>query len=1177
MINFYRKAVTATAVWQKTLKIMKLVTVLLLTGIMQIHAAAYSQKVFSFNENNISVKQMFKQIEKNSTYSIFYRLDQVNQDKKIQVIAKDATIDDIMKLVLQNQALTYHIMDNIVIVKPAGDKIITVLNVSGIVTDSKGQTLPGVTVKLKGSTLGVTTDVNGKYSLTLPDGTGSLEFSFLGFATRVEPVNGRQVINVQLAEESRALTEVVVVGYTTQLKKDLTGAVSVVDVKNLNKTASSSVNSQLQGQASGVTVIGSGQPGEEPQVRIRGFNTFGNNTPLYVIDGIPTQDASTLNPNDVESFQILKDASSASIYGARAANGVIIITTKKGKGKVNIQYDAYYGTQVPKGGNVWHTLNPQEMADLKHLAQTNSGITDFTDEQYNPDGTGTKYTLPDYIVPAGVKAGDPSVDPSLYYVNPYYTTGDDFNSFYRITKANKTGTDWYHEIFKSAPITSHNVAISGGSDQGNYLISANYFNQQGTLIETYQKRYTLRANTNFNINKHVKVGENLAYSVTKNPKVSGNNPDGVITMAIRQQPIIPVYDIKGNYAGSYGSGMGDANNPVAIQQRSKVNGDIGYRLFGNVYAEADFLNDFNFRSTFGGDISTGNSHYFNYPTYESKENTQTNGYGEDTYNNWNYTWTNALSYHKTLKKHSIKVVVGTEAFENYTSSLGATRQNYFNFDPNYVNLNTGSANGSSNYGEHSGYSIFSEFARLDYTYNDKYLFNATIRRDGSSQFSKEHQYGYFPAFSAGWRVSQESFLKDVSWISDLKIRGGWGIMGNQINLTPDNAYNTYGSSIGQSYYPIGGGTVIQPGFYQQHIGNPDAKWEKDINSNIGFDATFFGDKLTITADYYRKDIKDLLFNPEHLGTEGNGTVPYVNIAQMKTDGLDISVTGNLKINKDFNFNSTLSVTTFNNKITKVSNSATYFYSDIARRFDVNMVRNEVGHSIGQFYGYQTAGFWNSQAEIDAADAKVQAATGDPNAVYQDDVKPGRFRYKDVNGDGVIDDADRTFIGNPNPNFTAGLNLGFTYKQFDFNMLLYGSFGGKIWNNVKYWRDFYSSFETAKSYTALYDSWTPQNHNAKAPIQELDASVSSGSTPNSYFVENGTYVRARNAQIGYTFNMSKKSGVQKLRVYASATNLFTITGYSGIDPELNGGVLNFGIDEGTYASPRTFLIGVNFSL
>ncbi|RYD90050.1 MAG: SusC/RagA family TonB-linked outer membrane protein, partial [Sphingobacteriales bacterium] len=454
---------------------------------------------------------------------------------------------------------------------------------------------------------------------------------------------------------------------------------------------------------------------------------------------------------------------------------------------------------------------------------------------------------------------------------------------------------------------------------------------------------------------------------------------------------------------------------------------------------------------------------------------------------------------------------------------------------------------------------------------------ATLRRDGSSKFSEEHRYGYFPAVSAGWRISQESFLKNVKWINDLKIRGGWGIMGNQGNPGAANAYNTYGSSIGQSYYPIGGGNTIVPGFFQQQIGNPDAKWEKDINSNIGFDATLFGNMISITADYYRKDIKDLLFNPEVLGTQGNGTVPYVNIAQMRTDGLDVAVTGNFKANNDLAFNTTLSVTTYNNKISKVSNSSTYFYSDISRRFDVNMVRNEIGHPIGQFYGYKVAGFWNSQSEIDVANAKVVTATGDPNAVYQNDTKPGRFRYVDVNGDGVINDADRTFIGDPNPDFTAGLNLGVTYKGFDFNMLLYGSFGNQIWNNVKYWRDFYSSFETAKSYTALYDSWTPTNHNAKAPIQELDASTSSGSTPNSYFVENGSYLRARNAQIGYTFGNLKKAGIQKLRVYVSATNLFTITGYKGTDPELNGGVLNFGIDEGTYASPRTFLVGLNVSL
>ncbi|MDB5143573.1 MAG: SusC/RagA family TonB-linked outer membrane protein [Mucilaginibacter sp.] len=1180
MINFDRKSAMAVHAWQKTIKIMKLVTVLLFTGIMHLHAAVYSQNVYNFNVNNISVKQMFKQIEKSSKYTVFYRLDQVNLDKKINVELQDASIETVMKNVLQNQQLTFQVVDDIIIIKPADDKSTAAVTITGTVSDATGAPLPGVSVKLKGTSLGTVTDVNGKYNLTLPDGSGTLLFNFLGFTPQEVAVNNQTVINIKLAEESKALNEVVVVGYTTQKKKDLTGAVAVVNVKDLNKQASSSVNTQLQGQASGVTVTGSGQPGEEPQVHIRGFNTFANNTPLYVVDGVPTQDVSTLNPNDVENFQVLKDASSASIYGSRAANGVIVISTKKGKGKVSIQYDAYYGSQVPKGGNVWHLMDPQGNADLKHLALVNTGVDDFTDAQYNPDGTGTKFTLPDYILPSGAKAGSDDVNPSKYYVNPFYTNANDLNSFYQIVKANKKGTDWYHEIFKTAPMTSHNLTFSGGGDQGNYLFSLNYFNQRGTLIETYQKRYTLRSNSTYNLNKHIRVGENLAYSVTQNPKVGANDPDGVITMAIRELPIIPVHDIMGNYAGSAGSGLGDANNPVAIQERTKTSGATDYRLFGNIFAEADLLKGLTLRTSFGGDLAQGNDHAFNYPSYENVENTTQNSYSEDSYSNFSFTWTNTLTYQKTFDKHDFKVVVGTEASEDHNSGLGGSKQGYFNFDPNYVSLSTGSTDNQGNYSFRGSNSLFSEFARLDYTFDDKYLLNATVRRDGASQFSKSHQYGVFPAFSAGWRLSQESFMKGISWISDLKLRGGWGIMGNQFNVNSANAYTTYNTDIGQSYYPINGGKVIVPGFYQQQIANPDAKWEKDVNTNIGLDASFFNEHLSITADYYRKDIRDLLVAAEVLGTVGNGTVPAVNIGRMKTDGLDVSITGNFPVKKDLSFTSTLTFTTYSNKILKITDNATYFESDISRRFDNKIVRNQVGHSIGEFYGYKIIGFWNSNAEIAAADAAVQKATGDPFAFYQEEgLKQGRFKYADINGDGMITDADRTSIGNPNPKVTGGLNLGVTFKQLDFSMLLYGSFGNQIFNNVKYWTDFYSSFETGKSYTALNDSWTPTHHNAKVAIQESEATISTNEVANSYFIENGTYVRLRNLQLGYTINTPgiKKMGIQKLRFYVSATNLFTITGYSGVDPELSGGTTNFGIDEGSYASPRTFLVGVNFSL
>ncbi|WP_166094961.1 TonB-dependent receptor [Mucilaginibacter inviolabilis] len=1178
MINFDRKSVMAVRAWQKTIKIMKLVTVLLFMGIMHIHAAVYSQNVYNFNLNNISVKQMFKQIEKNSKYTVFYRLDQVNTDKKISVELQDASIEMVMKSVLQNQSLTFQVVDDIIIIKPADGKAIATVTVSGIVKDVSGTPLPGVSVKLAGSSLGTVTDLNGKYSLTLPDGSGTLEFTFLGFTTQRIPVNDKTSINVTLAEESKSLNEVVVVGYATQKKKDLTGAVAVVNVKDLNKQASSSVNSQLQGQASGVTVTGSGQPGEEPQVHIRGFNTFGNNTPLYVVDGVETYDISTINPNDVESLQVLKDASSASIYGARAANGVIIITTKRGKGKVNIQYDAYYGSQVPKGGNVWNTITPQQLADLKLTATKNSGITDLTDPLYNPTGTGTTFTLPDYITPAGAKNGDPSVDPSKYYVNPLYTSANDYNNFYRITKANKAGTDWYHEIFKSAPMTSHNISLSGSTEQASYLFSLNYFNQQGTLIDTYLKRYSLRSNTNFNITKHIRVGENLSYSITRNPQVSTNNPDGVIAHALREQPIIPVYDIMGNYAGSYGTGLGDANNPVAIQQRTKNNATTSYRLLGNVFAEADIIKGLTLRTSFGGDIVNSNDHSFTYPTYENVENSTINTYTENANNNYSYNWTNTLSYKRIFGKHDLTVVVGTEAIDSHTSSLGGSIQGFYTFDPNYVSLSTGT-NNKNTYSSKASSSLFSEFARLDYIYNNKYLFNATVRRDGASVFPVNNRYGYFPAFSAGWRISQEDFMKNIKWLTDLKIRGGYGIMGNQINMGAQDPYITFSNNIGQSYYPLDGTSNLTPGFYQQQIANPNAVWEKDGNSNFGFDATLFDGKIAVTADYYRKDIKDLLFQANQLATAGNGKLPQQNVGKMKTDGLDVSITGNFKASSDLSFNATGTITTYNNKILKVSDDADYFTGTSTSRFDGPITRNQVGHSMGEFYGYQIVGFWNNQSQIDAANASAQKITNDPNAVYQSDVKVGRFRYKDVNGDGIITSADRTFIGNPNPKITAGLNLGVNYKNFDASVFLYGSFGNKIWNSVKYWRDFYASFGTAKSYTALNDSWTPTHQNASAPIQELDASTSSGATPNSYFVENGTYVRMRNAQIGYTFNLAslKKVGIQKLRIYVSGTNLFTLTGYKGVDPELGGTTTDFGIDEGSYASPRTFLFGVNFSL
>lgn len=1043
----------------------------------------------------------------------------------------------------------------------------------------------GASVLLKGTTTGTQTDVNGNFTISAKPGD-VLVITYLGYKSQEITVGQSDNIPVVLQSSNNSLNEVVVTGYATQRKKDLVGAVAVVNVEALTRQPTASVENQLQGQAAGVTIVNSGQPGQQPQVKIRGANTFGSNQPLYVVDGVPVTDISDLNPNDVANMQVLKDAGSASIYGARASNGVIIISTKRGSGKTSITYDAYYGTQKPKSGNVFDLLNPTEMMQLRKLAIKNTAaltgdVPNYNSNLYGPNGD----VLPDYIAAGspgdavyGIKDGDPKVDPAKYSVKPFYTSGD-ASGFYRITKSNKAGTDWYHEIFKSAPIQSHNVTLSGNTDQASYLFSLNYFNQQGVLVNTYNKRYTLRSNTVFNVSKNFRVGENLAYSFTVNPQVNQNDEGTALGMSFREQPIIPVRDIMGNFAGSATANLGNARNPVAIQERTQNNYGANTRLLGSVFAEADLLKDFTLRTQFGGELFNSNYHSFAYPEYENSENGSQNTYTEGNINRYNYTWTNTLRYHKILaEKHDLTILVGTELFRNQYRALEARNTGYFNFDPNYVNLRTGTGTPvftSGAYLDPTVDKLFSLIGRLDYTYNKRILLNATIRRDASSKFL-DTQVGYFPAASLGYRLSEEEFVKNIKWINDLKIRGGYGIMGNQNNVYSFNGYNAYAQLRNSTYYDVtGSGNSTVPGVAQSNFGNPAAKWEKDKSFNIGIDATLFNQTIDISADYYRKTITDLLYNPGVPATAGTPAPAYANVGGMENHGFDVAIGSHHNLGGGVKMNANLTFTTYSNKVTAIALGQQEIIYQGGRFSGAYINHSIVGAPVGSFYGYKVIGFWNSAADITAANT---AAGG----TYQNDASVGRFRYADINGDGKITTADRTELGNPNPTFTSGLNLDFAYKNWDLTMFWYASVGNKIWNDVKWWTDFYSNFAGAKSKTALYDSWTPENHNAKAPIQELNGSFSSGTTPNSYYVENGSFLRLRNVQVGYTFNpdMLKSVGISKLRLYLSGANLFTVTGYSGIDPEITGtggngdqnSSVNFGIDRGNYAPVRTFLIG-----
>ena len=1047
-----------------------------------------------------------------------------------------------------------------------------------VISNKDKQPLPGATVTVKGTVTATQTDGDGVFKITVAD-NAVLMFSGVGFTTLEIPVGSKTEIIASLEETSASLDEIIITGYSSQKKKDLTGAVSVVNVEQMNKQPTASISDQLQGQAAGVTILGSGSPGEPPQFRIRGFNTFGNNAPLFVVDGVPTTNITDINPNDIASLQVLKDAGAASIYGSRASNGVVIITTKKGKGKVKVSYSGYVGVQSPKGGNVFDALSPQEQGDLKKLAIKNTADRSGTAPNYSDAlyGNGATAVLPDYLLPVGAMEGSPLVNPALYNVNPNYTTAAEYDAFYRITKANKSGTDWYHEIFKDAPITSHDINVAGGSEQGNYLFSFNYFNQEGTLIETYNKRYTIRANTNYNISKSIRIGENLAFSIIDNPRIAILDEGNPVSMAYRQHPIIPVRDIMGNYAGTFGPvGLGQATNPVAARERSANSKGLGSRLFGNVYAEVDFLKHLMFRSSFGGEYYSYRNRSFNYPTYENQENGQSNSYNEGMGSGHNWTWTNTLNFQKDFGEHNIKVVAGTEAYSASGADMSASTKDYFSFDPNFTNLTTGASVNSAPQSSRYAESLYSLIGRVDYNYKGRYLLGATIRRDGSSKFAEANRFGVFPAFSLGWRISDETFMKEVAWLTDLKLRGSWGIMGNQLNLGASNAFTTFRADKNSTFYDINGtNTGLLEGFRQNQFGNADAKWEEDEAYNIGFDASINNGMFEITADYYVKNIKDMLFNPPLPGVAGAADAPTVNVAAMRTAGFDLSIGTHLDINQDLKLDINGTFTTYNNEILNISDGIEYFEGQ-ARRFNgSNIIRNAVGQPISSYFGYDIVGFWNTQAEIDAANEVAKKATNNPNANFQTDAAVGRFRYNDF-GKGIVTPESRTFLGNANPDFSYGLNVSLSYKAFDFNMFFYGVQGNQIWNQVRWWTDFYPSFAGGKSRTALYDSWTPTRTNAKAPIVENAGTFSSNGVPNSYYVESGSYLRNKNMQIGYTVNadLLKRFGVSRLRAYVQAANLFTITPYSGIDPEIGGGPNQFGIDEGAYPAQRQILFGLN---
>lgn len=1037
--------------------------------------------------------------------------------------------------------------------------------VTGRVTsNADNQPVPGATVQVKGTGVLTQTNPNGSFSINVPNNNSVLVISVVGFNKTEITVSGRTSVgDIALTVGDHSLDEVVVTGYTAQRKKDITGSVAVVNTKQFKEVPGGTPEQLLQGRAAGVNVITSGAPGGGSLLRIRGITSFGGSDPLVIIDGTRGS-LHDINPYDIQDISVLKDAGAAAIYGATGASGVILVTTKKGRsGKTNYTYDFYYGTQRPLSGNVFHLLNTTEMANLQWMAFKNSGQTPSS-PQY---GSGANPVIPDYIM-IGNQYGlsrEPTADELSSY-NIDYSKGP----IYQIIKANKQGTDWFHEVFKPAPIQSHTLTASGGSDKSVYLFSVNYFNQQGTLVGSYLKRYSARINTTFtNTAKNIRVGENAYIFYKQNPGFNNNAEGNAVNEAYRTQPIIPTHDIFGGYAGNKAPGVGDQGNPLADLERSKFSHGNNWGLLGNLFAEVDFLRHFTIRTQFGGSMGWNYNWGLGVKTYENAFSSNQNGYSETSGYDRQWVWTNTLNYNTSFwKKHNLKVLVGTEAISNYGRNMGANKQGYFVDDPNYANLSTGSPDGQTSFSGSYNSTIASYIGQLNYSYDEKYLLDVRFRRDGASIFGTKNRYGNFPSVSVAWRISKENFMQAVTWINDLKLRGSWGRLGSLSNTPTDNQYDLYGGSPGDAYYSITGAvTSATQGFRQTRIGNPYTGWEKDIITNIGVDATLFQNRLDFTVEWYQKKISGLLFTDQsHIYGVGIANLPLVNIGDIQNTGIDASATYHGTINKEFRFDVGVIFTKYKSKVVDIPGVADYFTSGNTRIGNSDVAKNQEGHPIGSFYGYKIAGIFQDQADVDKSATQDQAA-------------PGRFKYVDANNSGTITDSDRLYIGNPNPDFTYGLNISAAYKNFDFSIFLYGSQGNDVFNYVRYWTDFYSSFAGVKSKDLLYNSWTPQNLKAKTPIAETLSTFSTNGVVNSYYVENGSYLRCKSLILGYTLplRLSSKAHVNSFRVYIQAANLFTLTKYTGPDPELSGSNTAFGIDYGNYPNnQKNFNVGVNLS-
>jgi len=1116
----------------KILLAMKLTAMFMLASLVTVSAKTFSQGI-KIHQNQVSVDKVLKLIKKQSGYSYLFEDDAVSKTIKLDVDVDNASVEETLNRCFKDQPLTYKIFEKTIVIKamPQPVKAVVVaIKVQGTVSDEKGLPLPGVSVKVKGTSAGAVTDANGKYSLSNVDGSATLVFSFIGYNTQEVPVNNKEQIDVKLTEAAKELNQVVVVGYGTQKRVDLTGSVGSVNSKQLQERPAINVEEELAGKIAGVNVsTNSGAPGGATKIRIRGYSSINTSTdPLYVVDGVVwTEGGASINPNDIASIDVLKDASSTAIYGTRGANGVILITTKRGsKTGSSVSYDAY--GSISTMAKELKVLNAKQFLAVEDQSYANI-------QKYDPVGWAAgKYVNDDPKVIRTALIGK-LFDANL---NPLYDV------------------DWQKATTRTAYSQNHNLSFTNGTENLNYGLFLNYGDDEGIILNSYQKRYNARLAIDNQIKKWLKVGATLNYDYretrTADDGTGGNN---IPRMLIEMIPIIPI-----RYPdGSYGKrtdypNMEGGDNPVA--QANEIKSLFYYRVFsGNGYADFSILPGLDLRSTIGVTASSNTHPHFQSGLVGGSTANQTYSSASiNQYNNTFWQWENHLTYNKTFgKDHTLNAVAGVE-LQNFSqlTSYGSTQDlsdNYYQ----YFNLGSGQIPGIPTSG-YDAWQMRSFFGRVNYSYKDKYLVTVTGREDGSSRFGTNVKNGFFPSAAVAWRISQEDFLKDNKTISDLKLRLSYGLTGN-------SEIGEYRSpaNINTNNYPFNNSQSI--GTSLTSIGNNQLAWEKTAEYDLGLSFGLFNNRINIEADAFLKRTRALLLNAPLPETSGFSSV-FENIGRLQNKGVELTInTENIR-SDNFSWNTSFNISFLKNRILNLGSSNDDIFLGPTFLSQFNLMR--VGLPAGTFWGYKVLGTWG---------------TAETNEAAKYGLLPGDLKIWDKNGDGKITADDKTVLGKSTPDGYGTFSNTFKYKNFDFAVELQFDYGNQVMNLTRHSGQ--DRTGQANSYATVLNAWTPTNQNTSI-AEDRPAYVRYQTEIYSTKVEDGSFVRGKAVTLGYTFPKAatSKIGMSRLRLYLQAQNLFLITKYTGYDPETStyNGSSNFtqGIQFYDYPKPRTFLFGVNAS-